>query len=107
MTARAITTRWYDQQQHLTERRNHRLNQLIVLNMHLDRMGNASAVLLARDLVIYPETTVLTPALAALLRCRTQRPREALTTIGHRLGLSRFAPTTSDALAAHLTRTRR
>ncbi|QEU96969.1 hypothetical protein CP970_44015 [Streptomyces kanamyceticus] len=107
MTARAITTRWYDQQQHLTERWHHRLNQLSVLNMHLDRVGNASAVLLARDLVIYPETVILARALAALPRYRTQRPSEALTAIGHRLGLSRFAPTTSDALATYLTHTRR
>ncbi|WP_328541150.1 hypothetical protein OHT17_51115 [Streptomyces sp. NBC_00371] len=34
-TARAITTRWYDHQQHLTHRRHTRLNRLCATNPHL------------------------------------------------------------------------
>ncbi|MGW0364568.1 hypothetical protein [Streptomyces sp. NPDC002990] len=50
-TARAITTRWYDHQQHLTSRWQHRLNRLVAANAHLNQPGTASATLLARDLV--------------------------------------------------------
>ncbi|SED28405.1 TniQ protein [Streptomyces sp. 2112.3] len=64
--AHAITTRWYDHQQHLTDHWHRRLHQLARTNAHMDRAGNASAVLLARDLVIYPETVTLARTLATL-----------------------------------------
>ncbi|GGZ29994.1 hypothetical protein GCM10010300_86020 [Streptomyces olivaceoviridis] len=105
MTAHAITIRWYDHQQHFTDRWRHRLHQLTLADPHLEGRGNASAVLLARDLVIYPETVTLARILATLPH-RTQHLREVLTATGHRLGLTRFSPTTSDALAIYLTCTR-
>ncbi|MFF8619070.1 hypothetical protein [Streptomyces sp. NPDC015350] len=107
MTARAITTRWYDHQQHLTGRWLNRLNHLVMTNAHLDRSGNASATLLARDLVIYPETVILARTLATLPHhLRAQPTRGILTVIGHRLALTRFSPTTSDPLTVYLTHTR-
>ncbi|WEP00718.1 TniQ family protein (plasmid) [Streptomyces sp. FXJ1.172] len=65
-TARAITTRWYDHQQHFTHRWHPRLNQLCATNPHLTTTGSASPALLTRDLVIYPETVALARALATL-----------------------------------------
>ncbi|MEU5189900.1 TniQ family protein [Streptomyces klenkii] len=85
MTARAITTRWYDHQQHLADRWHHRLHQLTALNAHLDHGGNASAALLARDLVIYPEAVILARTLATLPhQHRAHHQRETLTEIGRR-----------------------
>lgn len=66
MAAHATTTRWYDHQQHLTGRWHHRLHQLISTNPQLHRAGNASARLLARDLVTYPETITLARTLTTL-----------------------------------------
>lgn len=110
MTARAITTRWYDHQQHLTDRWRHRLQQLALANPHLDGGGNPSAVLLARDLVIYPETVTLARTLATLPhqhRAHHQRDvHDTIGVIGHHLGLTRFSPTTSDPLAVYLTHIR-
>lgn len=106
MTARAITTRWYDHQQHLTDRWHRRLRQLIRPNPHLDHAGNASPVLLARDLVIYPETVTLARTLATLPHQHPAQPTcDTLTEIGHKLSLTRFTPTTSDPLHTYLTRT--
>ncbi|PJN29006.1 hypothetical protein CG747_45990 [Streptomyces sp. CB02959] len=103
MAARAITTRWYDHQQHLTHRWHHRLHQLVAGNPQLRRAGNASAVLLARDLVTYPETVALARTLATLPHhlgaCPTRVP---LGLIGHRLGLDRFSPAPSDPLHTYL-----
>ncbi|WP_367141023.1 MULTISPECIES: hypothetical protein [Streptomyces] len=99
MTARAITTRWYDHQQHLTERWRHRLHHFTLANAHLNRVGNASATLLARDLVIYPETVALARTPAALPhQSRARSTRDVLDVIAHRLGLTRLAPTTNDPL---------
>ncbi|MEU8915553.1 TniQ family protein [Streptomyces nigrescens] len=104
--ARAITTRWYDHQQHLTDRWHQRLRQLVRANTHVDHAQNASAVLLARDLVIYPETVTLARTLATLPHQHRARPtRDILTVIGHRLALTRFFPATSDPLHTYLTRT--
>ncbi|WP_173874406.1 hypothetical protein SALCHL_006546 [Streptomyces albus subsp. chlorinus] len=64
-------------------------------------------MLLARDLVIYPETVTLARTLATLPhQHRAQHPRKTLTAIGRRLELTQFSPTTSDALTVYLTRTR-
>lgn len=106
MTARAITTRWYDHQQHLTNRWHRRLNQLVQTNPHLDHAQNASAVLLARDLVIYPETVTLARTLATLPTSTHHTASSSVTVIGRRLALTQFSPTTSDPLHTYLTRSR-
>ncbi|MFC4959748.1 TniQ family protein [Streptomyces mauvecolor] len=103
MAARAITTRWYDHQQHLTDRWHHRLRQLSSSNSQLDPAGNTSAVLLTRDLVTYPETVALTRTLATLPRHRRAYPTHVLLSgIGHRLGLAHFSPAASDPLHTYL-----
>ncbi|MFE5869550.1 hypothetical protein ACFQ6V_12995 [Streptomyces roseifaciens] len=107
MTARAITTRWYDHQQHLTDRWHQRLHHLALANAHLDHVGNASATLLARDLVIYPETVALARTLTTLPhQYRTHPTRDTLGMIAHHLGLPILTPTPSDPLVAYLTRSR-
>ncbi|MGK5732593.1 hypothetical protein [Streptomyces sp. URMC 124] len=107
MAAHAITTRWYDQQQHLTDRWHRRLHHLALANAHLDHTGNASATLLARDLVIYPETVTLARILATLPhQSRTRSPRDVLGVIAHRLQLANLTPVTGDPLTAYLTHTR-
>ncbi|MBT2453029.1 hypothetical protein J7F03_39595 [Streptomyces sp. ISL-43] len=114
-TAHAITTRWHDHQQHAAPRWHHRLHQLIAANPRLNQPGTASATLLARELVTYPETVTLALTLTALPR--PTRPHEAHTTthgaacdalalIANRLGLDTLTPTTGDPLTAYLTRTR-
>ncbi|MFD4866226.1 hypothetical protein [Streptomyces sp. NPDC058412] len=118
--AHAITTRWHDHQRYLTSRWHHRLDRLMAANAHLNRPGNASAVLLARALVTYPETVALAHTLATLPRParphenRTTAPgatrgaaHDALTVIAHRLQLPTPTPTSSDPLHAYLTHTRR
>ncbi|MFD9394889.1 TniQ family protein [Streptomyces sp. NPDC060000] len=107
MTARAITTRWYDHQQHLADRWQSRLNLLTAANPHLSPTSSASPALLARDLVIYPETVALARTLATLPRKRPPNPaHDALTAIARRLGLDTLTPTAHDPLGAYLTHTR-
>ncbi|WP_406011696.1 TniQ family protein [Streptomyces sp. NBC_00984] len=106
MTARAVTTRWYDHQQHLTGRWQHRLGRLVAGNTHLGRAGTASAVLLARDLVTYPETVALARTLATLPHTRRTRTGDLLGVIAHRLKLDTLTPTTSDPLTVYLTHAR-
>ncbi|WP_164764524.1 hypothetical protein [Streptomyces lydicus] len=105
-TARAITTRWYDHQQHLTHRWHTRLNQLCTANPHLATAGRASPALLTRDLVTYPETVVLARTLATLPN-RPHDTSDVLTHIAHRLSLARLTPAANDPLRAFLTHTRR
>ncbi|GHC94904.1 TniQ family protein [Streptomyces violaceochromogenes] len=104
--ARAITTRWYDHQQHLTHRWHTRLTQLCAANPHLTTAGNASPALLARDLVIYPETVTLARALATLPNQPHRTTDKALSRIAHRLGLPRLASNANDPLRTFLTHTR-
>ncbi|WP_225080837.1 TniQ family protein [Streptomyces sp. CoT10] len=105
-TARAITTRWYDHQQHLTHRWHTRLTRLCAANPHLTTTGSASAALLTRDLVIYPETVALARALAALPNRPHRDTGNALNLIAHRLGLPRLAGNANDPLRVFLTHTR-
>nr|WP_239106753.1 TniQ family protein [Streptomyces rubrogriseus] len=105
-TARAITTRWYDHQQHLTHRWHTRLTRLCAANPHLTTTGSASPALLARDLVIYPETVALARALAALPNRPHRDTDDALNLIAHRLGLTRLTPSANDPLRVFLTHTR-
>lgn len=103
--ARAITTRWYDHDQHLAHRWHRRLNQLCTANPHLPTAGSASPTLLTRDLVTYPETV----ALARTLTTLPNQPHDAsdvLTHIAHRLNLTRITPSANDPLRAFLTHTR-
>ncbi|MGC5008748.1 hypothetical protein [Streptomyces sp. DT203] len=104
--ARAITTRWYDHEQHLAHRWHTRLNQLCATNPHLPTARSASPTLLTRDLVTYPETVALARTLATL----PNRPHDAsdvLTHIAHRLSLARMTPSANDPLRAFLTHTSR
>ncbi|WP_308295212.1 TniQ family protein [Streptomyces sp. PSAA01] len=105
-TAHAITTRWYDHQQHLTHRWRPRLNQLCEANVHLTNTGSASPALLTRDLVIYPETVALAHALSTLPNRPHSTTNDALTLIACRLGLARLTPNANDPLRAFLTHTR-
>ncbi|PHQ52407.1 hypothetical protein BLA24_07605 [Streptomyces cinnamoneus] len=104
--ARAITTRWYDHQQHLTDRSHTRLNQLYATNPHLTTTGSASPALLARDLITYPETVALARALATLPNRPHRDTGNALNLIAHRLGLPRLPLNANDPLQAFLTHTR-
>ncbi|OKH92407.1 hypothetical protein AB852_26055 [Streptomyces uncialis] len=104
--ARAITTRWYDHQQHLTHRWHTRLTRLCATNPHLTTTGNASPALLTRDLVTYPETVALARTLAALPNPPHHTTDDALSLIAHRLGLSRLASNANDPLRVFLTHTR-
>ncbi|MGX1309891.1 hypothetical protein RKD24_006656 [Streptomyces calvus] len=106
-TARAISTRWYDHQQHLTHRWHTRLGQLCATNPHLATAGSASPALLARDLVIYPETVALARALATLPFSAHRPANGALALIAQRLGLPRFTLAANDPLRAYLTHARR
>ncbi|MEV5982092.1 TniQ family protein [Streptomyces sp. NPDC052114] len=105
-TARAITTRWYDHQQHLTHRWHTRLTRLCAANPRLTTTGSASPALVTRDLVIYPETVTLARALAALPNRPHRDTGKALTLIAHRLGLPRLASNANDPLRVFLTHTR-
>lgn len=105
--ARAITTRWYDHQQHLTHRWHTRLARLCAANPHLTATGNASPALLTRDLVTYPETVTLARTLATLPNRPHRTTDDALSLIAHRLGLPRLASNTTDPLRVFLTHTRR
>ncbi|MFJ4828294.1 TniQ family protein [Streptomyces bacillaris] len=104
--ARAITTRWYDHQQHLTHRWHTRLTQLTADSPHLTTTGSISPALLTRDLVTYPETVALARTLAALPKRPRHTTDDALSLIAHRLGLPRLAPNTNDPLQVFLTHTR-
>ncbi|MER7001394.1 TniQ family protein [Streptomyces sp. NPDC000410] len=104
-TARAITTRWYDHQQHLTHRWHTRLNQLYKSNPHLATTGSASPALLTRDLVTYPETITLARTLTTLPN-RPHRTDDTLTLIACQLGLTRLTPNGHDPLRVFLTHTR-
>ncbi|MFF7234376.1 TniQ family protein [Streptomyces sioyaensis] len=106
ITAHAITTRWYDHQQHLTHRWHTRLTQLRATNPHLTTASSASPALLARDLITYPETVTLARALATLPSRPRDRTDDALTLIAHRLNLDRLAPSANDPLRVCLTHTR-
>ncbi|MFJ3763053.1 TniQ family protein [Streptomyces sp. NPDC090080] len=107
--ARAITTRWYDHQQHpdLTHRWHTRLNQLCAINPHLTTTGSASPALLARDLITYPETVALARTLAVLPNRPHRTTNGALTLIAHRLNLDHLTPNANDPLRVFLTHTRR
>lgn len=104
--ARAITTRWYDHQQHLAHRWHTRLNQLCAANPRLATTGSASPALLTRDLVIYPETVPLARALATLPSQPHRTTDDALNLITHRLGLPRLPLNANDPLRVFLTHTR-
>ncbi|MFI9262185.1 TniQ family protein [Streptomyces sioyaensis] len=106
ITARAITTRWYEHQQHLTHRWHTRLGQLSATNPHLTTAGSASPALLTRDLVIYPETVALACALATLPNRPHHDTNDALSLIAHRLGLTRLTANANDPLRVFLTHTR-
>lgn len=96
-TARAITTRWYDHQQHFTPRWHTRLARLCAANPRLATTGNASPALLTRDLVTYPETvTLASPAHSP--PCRTGHTTTPPTP-------SASSPTVSDCPAWPATRT--
>ncbi|MDQ1013426.1 hypothetical protein QFZ82_007994 [Streptomyces sp. V4I23] len=105
-TAHAITTRWYDHQQHLTHRWHTRLGQLCATNPHLTTTGSASSALLTRDLVIYPETVALARSLATLPSRPHHDTNDALTLIAHRMNLDRLTPNANDPLRVFLTHTR-
>ncbi|MEV7283034.1 TniQ family protein [Streptomyces sp. NPDC093252] len=105
-TARAITTRWYDHQRHLTHRWHTRLTQLCATNPHLTTTHSASPTLLTRDLVTYPETVALVGALATLPRWPRHDTNDALNLIAHRLGLPRLPLNASDPIRVFLTHTR-
>lgn len=107
ITARAITTRWYDHQQHLTHRWHTRLTQLHATSPHVATTGSASPALLARDLVIYPETVTLARALTTQPSRSHRDTNEALVLIAHQLGITRFTPAASDPLRVFLTHTHR
>lgn len=104
--AHAITTRWYDHQQHLTHRWHTRLTRLCATNPHLTTTGNASPALLTRDLVTYPETVALARILATLPNRPHRTTDDALSLIAHRLGLPRLASNANDPLRVFLTHTR-
>ncbi|MDJ0465914.1 hypothetical protein [Streptomyces sp. H27-C3] len=106
MAARAITTGWYDHQQHLTGRWHHCLNQLVMASPHLNHAGGASPARLARDLVAYPETVALARTLAALPPTTNRTTNDTLALIAHQLSLARLAPAVNDPLRAFLTHTR-
>ncbi|MEU8877831.1 TniQ family protein [Streptomyces javensis] len=106
-TARAITTRWYDHQQHLTHRWHTLLTRLCATNPHLTTAGSVSPALLARDLVTYPETVAFARALATLPRQQHHDADYTLTLIAHRLNLAHLTPTANDPLRVFLTHTRR
>ncbi|MFF8387294.1 TniQ family protein [Streptomyces kanasensis] len=105
-TARAITTRWYDHQQHCTHRWHTRLTQLCATNPHLTTTSSASPALLARDLVTYPETVALARTLAVLPHQPHRTTDDVLSLIAHRLALPRLDSNTNDPLRAFLTHTR-
>lgn len=104
--ARAITTRWYDHQHHLTHRWHTRLTQLTADSPHLTTTSSASPALLARDLIIYPETVTLARTLATLPKRPQRTTNNALTLIAHQLGLPRLTPNANDPLRVFLTHTR-
>lgn len=102
--ARAITTRWYDHQQHLTHRWQTRLHHLTAANQSLTHSSTASPALTCRTLITYPETIALAAAL-------THIPHHGLTPSGRtnflhhlarQLQLPRLAPATHDPLWARL-----
>ncbi|MEU6122449.1 hypothetical protein [Streptomyces sp. NPDC047123] len=104
--ARAITTRWYDHQQHLTHRWHTRLNQLRAANPHLTTTSSASPALLTRDLITYPETVTLARALATLRNRPHRDTGKALNLIARRLSLARLTPNANDPLRVFITHTR-
>ncbi|MFJ9034600.1 TniQ family protein [Streptomyces sp. NPDC102274] len=104
--AHAITTRWYDHQQHLSHRWRTRLTRLCAANPHLTTTGSASPALLTRDLVTYPETVALARILATLPNRPHRTTDAALSLIAHRLGLPRLASNANDPLRGFLTHTR-
>ncbi len=105
-TARAITTRWYDHQQHLTHRWHTRLTRLTTDNPHLATTSSASPALLARDLVIYPETVGLARTLATLPDRPHHTTDDTLNLIAHQLGLPHLPLNANDPLRVFLTHTR-
>ncbi|MCL7494813.1 TniQ family protein [Streptomyces sp. MCA2] len=105
-TARAITTRWYDHQQHLTHRWHTRLTRLINDSPHLAATSSASPALLARDLVTYPETVGLARTLAALPNRPRHTTDDALNLLAHQLGLPHLPLNANDPLRIFLTHTR-
>ncbi|MGW3983842.1 hypothetical protein [Streptomyces mirabilis] len=105
--ARAITTRWYDHEQHVAHRWHTRLNQLCAANPHLTTAGSASPALLTRDLVTYPETVTLARALTTLPFSAHHPANGALPLIAQRLRLPRFTLAVNDPLRAYLTHARR
>ncbi|MFD7225673.1 TniQ family protein [Streptomyces sp. NPDC059892] len=103
--ARAITTRWYDHQRHLTHRWHTRLTQLCAANPRLATTGSASPALLTRDLVTYPESVALARTLAALPNRPHRTTDDALNLIAHQLGLPRLPLNSNDPLRVFLTHT--
>lgn len=107
ITARAITTRWYDRQRHFTHRWHTRLTQLRTTNPHVTTTGSASPALLARDLITYPETVALARVLTTLRSGHHHTTNGALTLIARRLGLAHLALSANDPLRVFLTHTGR
>ncbi|USQ85912.1 hypothetical protein NFX46_40305 (plasmid) [Streptomyces phaeoluteigriseus] len=103
--ARAITTRWYDHDQHLTHRWRQRLNPLCAANPHLTTTGSASPALLTRDLITYPEPVALAHTLATLPNRPHRTTNDALSLIAHRRGLTRLSPSADDPLNVFPTHT--
>ncbi|MGW2402490.1 hypothetical protein ACWCYY_38690 [Kitasatospora sp. NPDC001664] len=103
--ARAITTRWYDQQSILATRWQHRLKRLAGSNPHAEPAGKSWA-LHARALITYPETIVLARTLATTRLPEQSRqgtdpgPHPAITVFcratAHRLGIARLTPPPGD-----------
>ncbi len=112
--AKAITTRWYDQQTVLATRWQHRLGRLADTNPHVAPAGKSWA-LYARDLVTYPEAVVLARTLATARLPGQPRqgpapaPHPAITAFcrhtAHRLGIARLTPPPSDLLWTWIHRT--
>jgi len=100
--ARAITTRWYDQQSIIATRWQHRLKRLAGSNSHAAPAGKSWA-LHARALITYPEMIVLARTLATTHL--PQRVRQGTDPVphpafcrrtAHRLGIARLTPPPSD-----------
>jgi hypothetical protein len=76
------------------------------VNPHLTTTGSASPALLARDLLIYPETVALALTLTTLPSRRHHDTDDSIALIAHQLGLPRLAGNANDPLRGFLTHTR-
>ncbi|MGW1768450.1 hypothetical protein ACWCQL_30970 [Streptomyces sp. NPDC002073] len=101
--ASAITTDWYDHQQHLTRRWHTRLAHLARTNP--PPAAGRSWALTGRDTVTYPETVTLARLLAHTRlphhpnpTTRQQTNRAFLNQTAHHLGLDHLTPAPNDLL---------